>query len=117
MQLFQSYVLKTTRMSVEQCTRVFEQILNEDGAETMQSTADKLMAAGREEGRVEGRVEGMATGELSGRRQILHQLLVHRFGKIPRRCERQLQTATIQQLDAIGLRLLDAKTIDDVFAF
>ncbi len=107
-------------MSVEQCTRVFEQILNEDGAETMQSTADKLMAAGREEGReegrVEGRVEGMATGELSGRRQILHQLLVHRFGKIPRRCERQLQTATIQQLDAIGLRLLDAKTIDDVFA-
>jgi hypothetical protein len=94
----------------------------------MQSTADKLMAAGREEGReegrvegrveglAEGRVEGMATGELSGRRQILHQLLVHRFGKIPRRCERQLQTATIQQLDAIGLRLLDAKTIDDVFA-
>ena len=106
---------------MEQCTRVFEQILNEDGAETMQSTADKLMAAGREEGReegrVEGRVEGMATGELSGRRQILHQLLVHRFGKIPRRCERQLQTATIQQLDAIGLRLLDAKTIDEVFAF
>ncbi len=119
-QLFQSYVLKTTRMSVEQCTRVFEQILNEDGAETMQSTADKLMAAGREEGReegrVEGRVEGMATGELSGRRQLLHQLLLHRFGKLPRRCETQLQKATIQQLDAIGLRLLDAKTIEEVFA-
>ena len=127
-QLFQSYVLKTTRMSVEQCTRVFEQILNEDGAETMQSTADKLMAAGREEGReegrvegrveglAEGRVEGMATGELSGRRKLLHQQILHRFGKLPRRCETLLQKADIHQLDAMGLRLFDAKTIDEVFA-
>ena len=107
-------------MSVEQCMRVFEQILNEDGAETMQSTADKLMAAGREEGReeglAEGRVEGIATGELSGRRKLLHQQILHRFGKIPRRCETLLEKADIHQLDAMGLRLFDAKTIDEVFA-
>ncbi len=107
-------------MSAEQCTRVFEQILNEDGAETMQSTADKLIAAGREEGRIEGRVEGhlegVATGELLGRRQFLQQQILHRFGKIPRQFATQLQKSTIPQLDAIGLRLLDAKTIDEVFA-
>ena len=98
----------------------------------MQSTADKLMAAGREEGReeglaegrveglaegrVEGRVEGIATGELSGRRKLLHQQILHRFGKIPRRCETLLEKADIHQLDAMGLRLFDAKTIDEVFA-
>jgi Domain of unknown function (DUF4351)/Putative transposase, YhgA-like len=123
-QIFQSYVLKTTTMSVDHCTRVFEQILDEDGAVSMETTAKKLMAQARQEGREEGREEGRALGEArgeargaaAGRRQLLEQLLRRRFGKLSKRFVARLNAATDSQLDAIGLRLLDAASIEDAFA-
>jgi len=78
----------------------------------MQSTADKLMAIAR----AEGEAIGEAIGACEGRRQMLREQLLRRFGSIPKRRLAQLSKATKEVLDAWALRLLDAKTIDDVFA-
>ncbi len=78
----------------------------------MQSTADKLMAIAR----AEGEAIGEAIGACEGRRQMLREQLLRRFGSIPKRRRTQLGKAGKEALDAWALRLLDAKTIDDVFA-
>ena len=77
----------------------------------MQTTADKLRA----EGRAEGLAEGEAIGATAGRRALIEELLRRRFGKIPKRLQHRLNQAVIPELDAIGIRLLDAKTIEAVF--
>ncbi len=90
----------------------------------MQSTADKLMAIAREEGRAigeaigeaRGAARGEAIGACEGRRQMLREQLLRRFGSIPKRRLAQLGKASKEALEAWALRLLDAKTIDDVFA-
>ena len=110
--LFQAYVLRTTEMPFERCRKVFAQILDEEGTTIMQSTADKLMAIAR----AEGEAIGEAIGACEGRRQMLREQLLRRFGSIPKRRQTQLGKAGKEALDAWALRLLDAKTIDDVFA-
>jgi len=118
--LFQAYVLRTTEMPFERCRKVFAQILDEEGTTIMQSTADKLMAIARAEGEAigeaRGEARGEAIGECEGRRQMMRELLLRRFGSIPKRRRTQLSKATKEVLDAWALRLLDAKTIDEVFA-
>ena len=93
----------------------------------MQTTADKLRAEGRAEGLAKGESIGIAKGELiglakgesigatNGRRAIIEELLRRRFGQIPKRFQARLNQAAIPELDAIGIRLLDAATIDAVF--
>ena len=73
----------------------------------MKTTADVL----REEGREEGRVEG----EARGRTEVLLTLLRRRFGELPTSLVLRLATSTIAQLDAIALRILDAKSLEEVF--
>ena len=77
----------------------------------MQTTADKLRA----EGESIGIVKGEAIGATAGRRALIEELLRRRFGKIPKRFQHRLNQAVIPELDAIGIRLLDAKTIEAVF--
>ena len=89
----------------------------------MQTTADKLRAEGRAEGLAKGESIGIAKGEsigmsigaTAGRRTLIEELLRRRFGKIPKRFQSRLKQAVIPELDAIGIRLLDAKTIEAVF--
>ena len=85
----------------------------------MQTTADKLRAEGRAEGLAKGESIGIAKGEsigaTAGRRTLIEELLRRRFGKIPKRFQSRLNKAAIPELDAIGIRLLDAKTIEAVF--
>ena len=69
----------------------------------MQTTADKL------------RAEGRAEGATNGRRALIEELLRRRFGPIPKRFQARLNQAAIPELDAIGIRLLDAATIEAVF--
>ena len=85
----------------------------------MQTTADKLRAEGRAEGLAKGESIGIAKGEsigaTAGRRTLIEELLRRRFGRIPKRFQHRLNQAAIPELDAIGIRLLDAKTIEAVF--
>ncbi len=93
----------------------------------MQTTADKLRAEGRAEGLAKGESIGLARGEsigiakgesigaTNGRRALIEELLRRRFGSIPKRFQARLNQAAIPELDAIGIRLLDAPTIESVF--
>ncbi len=106
----------TTEMTVDVCATVFRRILDEDGATIMKTTGQKLIEMGKAEGEARGKATGEALGQLVGRQRLLQQQLLRRFGSISTRFANALATATTEQLDAFGLRLLDAKTIDDVFA-
>jgi hypothetical protein len=55
---------------------------------------------------------GRAEGELHGRAALLQRLLTRRFGALPAKAAERLSTATIDELDAIGERLLTAESLD-----
>ena len=107
-EIFQHYILMTTEVTVEECTAVFGRMLNEHGVTIMKTTGQKLIELGE--------ARGEARGEATGQRRVLQQLLLRRFGVISARFSQALASATSEQLDTFTIRLLDAKTIDDVFA-
>jgi hypothetical protein len=68
------------------------------------SIADPLIQQGRAEGRVEGRVE------------TLLRLLQKRFGPVPTAFAERIASGTLVDLDRWTDRILDAKSVADVFA-
>ncbi|MDO4231453.1 MAG: Rpn family recombination-promoting nuclease/putative transposase [Lautropia sp.] len=70
----------------------------------------------RQEGREEGREEGRAEGAQQAHTLILQRLLTRRFGELPAQALQQIQQATPQQLEAWIDRVLDARSLDEVFA-
>lgn len=52
-------------------------------------------------------------GLVEGRAALLQRLLARRFGALPAETTERLSTATIDELDAIGERLLSAQTLDE----
>lgn len=67
---------------------------------------------GRQEGLQEGRQEGLQKGELA----IVRRLIAKRFGPLPLPFEKRLTNFSLPELEALSLRLLDAKSIEDLFA-
>jgi hypothetical protein len=61
----------------------------------------------------QGLAEGRAEGELHGRAALLQRLLTRRFGPLPAEATDRLSAATIDELDAIGERLLSAQSLDE----
>jgi hypothetical protein len=57
--------------------------------------------------------QGLAEGEAHGRAALLQRQLTHRFGPLPPEVAERLSTATIDELDAIGERLLSAQSLDE----
>ena len=68
------------------------------------------------EGRVEGRVEGEARGLAKGEAKSLIRLLERRFGPLPAAVRSRIDGADLTQLDAWIDRVLDAKSLDAMFA-
>jgi hypothetical protein len=64
-------------------------------------------------GRAEGQTEGRAEGQAEGRAALLQRLLTRRFGPLPAETIERLSAATIDELDAIGERLLSAATLEE----
>ena len=64
-------------------------------------------------GRAEGQAEGRAEGQVEGRAVLLQRLLTRRFGPLPAEAVERLSAATIEELDAIGERLLSAATLEE----
>ena len=64
------------------------------------------------EGRIEGRVEGEARGEA----RLLRKLLMRRFGSLPDWVELRLTETEPAQLETWGERVLEAQSLEDVFA-
>jgi predicted transposase YdaD len=72
--------------------------------------ARRYVAQGRQEGRQEGRAEGRT----EGRADLLTRQLTLRFGPLPDAAHAQLASASIEQLDAMGERLLSASSLQEV---
>jgi hypothetical protein len=56
---------------------------------------------------------GRAEGEARGRAALLRRQLTRRFGVLPIEAVERLSAATIDELDAIGERLLSAQSLDE----
>jgi predicted transposase YdaD len=71
---------------------------------------------GLERGRQEGRQEGRQVGLQEGRSSLLAMLLEERFGPLPPELAARLANASPSQLQAWGKAILDAPTLEAVFA-
>jgi len=80
-----------------------------------QSGRQKGRAEGRQEGRAEGRQEGRAEGRQEGERAVLLRLLQRRFGSLSDDDQKRLAEADNHQLLLWSERILDAKTLHDIF--
>jgi Domain of unknown function (DUF4351) len=57
---------------------------------------------------------GHGQGSSQGRAEVLLAQLRSRFGKLTKAQQKHIETATESQLEAIALRILDAKSIREV---
>ena len=60
--------------------------------------------------------QGLAKGRVEGEAKLLTTQLRHKFGPLPPDIRQRLDKATIDELDAWGLKALDAPTLQAVFA-
>jgi hypothetical protein len=72
-------------------------------------TARRLIAKGEK--------KGLEKGLEKGRIALLTSLLTERFGALSRTVRGQLASSSIEQLDAMGKRVLSAKTLDEVLQY
>lgn len=79
-------------------------------------------AQGLQKGLLQGRVQGLREGRAAERtkalaraRQTLQRQLRHKFGRLPEVSRQQLSQAGHRQLSFWSLRLLDARSLEDVF--
>jgi len=86
---------------------------------TMASLSERLrsegMAQGLEQGIEKGMQKGMAEGMQTGERAVLIRLLSRRFGSLSAETLSRLDNANQQQLEAWADRILDARTLEEVF--
>jgi predicted transposase YdaD len=73
---------------------------------------DEIFGPVIRKGLAQGRVEGRAEGRL----EILSSLIEKRFGKIPPAVSQRMAALKPAQLKRIALRLLDAQSMEDLFA-
>lgn len=105
------HALRMTEIPAGELHATFERLLQRP-EETIMSTAEKL----RNEGIAKGRAEGIAEGKAEGKAESLLLLLRQRFGEIPPPVVVRLRAGTPAELDRWIGRILDAATVDDVFA-
>lgn len=80
------------------------------------STAERLRLQGEQEGWLKGRIEGKAEGELAGRATALLRLLARRFGSLPATIPTRVLEGSGTELDRWTDRVLDAPSLEAVFA-
>jgi len=97
----ESYLLEITDLTPEQLRGIVQRAIG-TGDELM-STAERL----RKEGQAQGRSQ-------QGIETVL-RLLARRFGALPETIVHRVNAATLAELDRWTDRILDAKTLDDVF--
>jgi|SRR5208283_3703523 len=69
---------------------------------------------GRAEGLTEGRAEGLTEGLVKGEAALLLRQLERRFGALPTEVRARVAAADTAALEAWGLRVLDAGSLEDV---
>jgi hypothetical protein len=78
--------------------------------------ARRYIALGKEQGKAEGNAEGKAEGKAQGRADLLTRQLTLRFGPLSDDALAQISAASIEELDAIGERLLTALSLQEALS-
>jgi predicted transposase/invertase (TIGR01784 family) len=86
----------------------------EDIMQIVTSWMEQGIAEGEQRGRAEGRTGGRTEGRTEEARSLVIRLLGRRVGIVPANIETQVQSLTLQQLEALGEALLDFTGLDDV---
>jgi len=81
-------------------------------AERIESWTKKWWEQGLQQGLQQGEEKGFYLGEL----QTLQRLLTKRVGPLPEAVQVRLSTATREEIERWLDRVLDAQTLDEVFA-
>lgn len=93
-----------------------EHYKNMHGYEFQSEFFRRAAAEGRDEGRKEGLKEGRKEGRKEGQQELLGKLLDLKFGELPDWARERLRTANEADLERWTERVLDAPTLDGVFA-
>jgi hypothetical protein len=96
------YALRVTEVPAEDLRRFAHQ-LGPTGDEAFMTGAQQLIETGRLAGQAEGRAE------------LLINQLTTKFGAVPEGTMRRIRTASIEELDRFGERVLSAQSLDQVF--
>ena len=85
-------------------------------AETVEEWTRQWKEDGLREGRQQGLQEGRQEGRQEGEVTLLQKQLARRFGSLPPWVAETLMQASPAQLEAWAIALLDAASLEDVFA-
>ena len=77
---------------------------------------ERGMQLGMQQGMQQGKLEGKLEGKFEGEVALLTRQLTKRFGPLSDATRQRLDTATLAQLDTWADRILDADSLDAVFA-
>lgn len=75
----------------------------------------RMKAQGVSQGISQGLSQGLSQGISQGRADLLSKLLTEKFGTVPPKFKRRLQSASIEELDQWGINILTAQTPEEVF--
>jgi predicted transposase YdaD len=81
-----------------------------------QEWIDEGKALGLRQGIVEGMEQGIAEGRAQGQARLLTRQLTRRFGPLPAEVTSRIDAAGTETLETWADKLLDARTLDEVFA-
>lgn len=115
------YMKAVAKVSETEIRMALLQTLGNSLADEIAFAGERKYEAGRLDGLREGQREGLRKGKREGQREgkregqrlLLERLLNQRFGTLPSEAITRLRAATSSDLEAIGLRIFTAATLDE----
>lgn len=109
--LYRDLIFHSLSEAARRAFRTMMDISKQDDYES--DFVKEFIDIGLEKGRMQGFVQGQAEGRVQGRAELVMRLLTIRFGTLGEEVMARIGTATPEQLDAIGERLLTARTLQE----
>jgi predicted transposase/invertase (TIGR01784 family) len=108
------YCLAVTEVDETDLSELLARILQRPEG-TLMSTLERIHRQRFEQGLAEGKAEGKTEGKTEGRIETILRLLARRFGPLPADSLARVRAGSIGDLDRWTDRILDAKTLADLF--
>jgi len=110
----ESYLVQIDKLDYDQLSDIVQRTTGT--GDRLMSIAERLRKEGEARGKAEGKAEGEATGRTQQAVETVLRLLTRRFGEPGESVARRVRGASLVELDRWTERVLDARTLDDVFA-